>query len=82
MDTMTRKGHEIAEYITSRNLADEGRGFLVMGTYVSPVDGHAYEQTCHVGCKTWDRETKRCFEHPFINHGKVTTPGRLYRLEK
>jgi hypothetical protein len=64
---LTSKGRQIREYILDRNLPDGGRGYAVMGAYVNPKDGHAYETPFH-------GET--------IDHGQVTEPGPVERVEK
>lgn len=74
----TPKGERIAEYIRVHQLEDGGRGFVVMGAYVSPETGHVYETRCHVDCP------KQCTAHVprVIDHGQVTEPGPVARVER
>lgn len=74
----TAKGDRIAKYIRVHQLEDAGRGFAVMGAYVSPADGHAYESRCHIGCP------KDCTAHVprVVDHGPVTEPGPVARVER
>src|SRR5260370_556556 len=51
MKQRTAKGDEIAKYVRESRLPDGGRGFIVLGAFVSPIDGHAYENRCHSGCR-------------------------------
>ena len=66
-EQLTKKGEMIRDYITSRQLARGGHGFIVMGAMIGG-DGHARECHCHVGC------SDDCDKpgHGWEDHGKVT----------